>query len=269
MIRVSCTVCQLGVKVSKAPLLKKLIQTESKHRAKITQRLSLGAGVAECADWLKSIEKLRSYAPRFEEQGTTGAQLLQISSTEELGKLGVDSEVDCNYMLLQFARVRDHKNSSSVRTDDYTEHEILHEFGDVRPRFIWAIKFDSGEMHRYTTEQIQDKFGVDEVQAGMELNHKTRGHAMIVSGFIEQRLSIETNEVSVSSASICPYFIVSQIRIEILRAQVPEALLKRAQRTSTGIEMQPVLKGETVTLNQAEDDLGVVQSLRGSKRGAC
>ena len=82
--------------------------------------------------------------------------------------------------------------------------------GEAQPRLKWAIKFDSGEMHRYTTAQIQDKFGVDEVQAGMELNHKTRGHAMVVMSFAEQRGSIETNEVATLSISICLRLMVSQ-----------------------------------------------------------
>ena len=81
---------------------------------------------------------------------------------------------------------------------------------EVQPRLKWAIKFDSGEMHRYTTAQIQDKFGVDEVQAGMELNHKTRGHAIVVMSFAEQRGSIETNEVATLSISICLRLMVSQ-----------------------------------------------------------
>ena len=67
--------------------------------------------------------------------------------------------------------------------------------GEVRSRLKLAIKFDSGEMHRYTTEQIMDKFGVDQVQAGMELNHKTRGRAAVVMSFAEHRASIETSEV--------------------------------------------------------------------------
>ena len=74
---------------------------------------------------------------------------------------------------------------------------------EVRPRLKWAIKFDSGEMHRYTTEQIVDKFGVGEVQAGMELNHKTRGRAIVVMSFAEHRASIETSEVYKSAFYGC------------------------------------------------------------------
>ena len=56
----------------------------------------------------------------------------------------------------------------------------------------WAIKFkDSGEMHRYTIDQIREKFGVEEVWPDMEVNHKKRGAATVLTKFDEKADKVE------------------------------------------------------------------------------
>ena len=49
----------------------------------------------------------------------------------------------------------------------------------------WALKFENGEMHRYTAAQIRAKFGVTHVQAGMQIHHETRGRATVLTNFDE------------------------------------------------------------------------------------
>ena len=120
--------------------------------------------------------------------------LVQMDNDKALRTLGIENALDRGRLIFIIRR---------VRNDDYKEHRVRQKGNDARPRFKWAVKFDSGEMHRYTIEQIQEKFGVDEVQVGMELNHKTRGRATIMVSFTEQRGSVEMNEVF--SSSVCKF----------------------------------------------------------------
>ena len=64
---------------------------------------------------------------------------------------------------------------------------------------VWAVKFENGEMHRfdlppshlrgtdayvlgrYNIEQLRDKFGVEHVQNGMKITHRTRGHGTVMT----------------------------------------------------------------------------------------
>ena len=43
----------------------------------------------------------------------------------------------------------------------------------------------AGELHRYTADQMLEEFGVDQVQPGMEIEHKTRGRAFVLMGIID------------------------------------------------------------------------------------
>ena len=44
----------------------------------------------------------------------------------------------------------------------------------------WAVKFEDGEICRYTLKQMQDKFGVETVQAGMDVRHEARGPGKVL-----------------------------------------------------------------------------------------
>ena len=96
-----CLYKRLGFKLSRSRLVKTLIEAASKQQKKIERLVTLYTDAEDCTAWLKAIVQLNSYAAKFEEQHVTGAQLLKICSTDELVKLGVDSEVDRMYMLLQ------------------------------------------------------------------------------------------------------------------------------------------------------------------------
>ena len=51
-------------------------------------------------------------------------------------------------------------------------------------RVKWAVKFEAtGELHRYTVEQMREKFGVEQARPGMEVCHNTRGKATIMTAF--------------------------------------------------------------------------------------
>ena len=97
------------MKLSRTTSLKTLIGTASKQSTKTTTRVSLNTGPEDCIAWLGSIDQLSSYTSRFEVEGITGAQLLTISE-DKLVAIGINSEVDRKYMLLQIARVREHKH---------------------------------------------------------------------------------------------------------------------------------------------------------------
>ena len=51
--------------------------------------------------------------------------------------------------------------------------------GQRSPRKPWAVEFDNGERHRYTEDQIQQKFGVTALH-GTVVNHKVRGRGTVV-----------------------------------------------------------------------------------------
>ena len=45
---------------------------------------------------------------------------------------------------------------------------------------MWAVKFDNGELHRYNTEQMRAKFGVEHVSFGTEVTHAAHGHGTVL-----------------------------------------------------------------------------------------
>ena len=56
-----------------------------------------------------------SYARMFEDAGWTGEQLMDVKSVVPLEELGMYSEVDRTYLLLQLSRVRDYKRAERRR----------------------------------------------------------------------------------------------------------------------------------------------------------
>ena len=50
----------------------------------------------------------------------------------------------------------------------------------------WVIKFENGAVHRYTSEQVRHKFGIEDIQAGMKVFHKARGErGTVVISFLD------------------------------------------------------------------------------------
>ena len=47
----------------------------------------------------------------------------------------------------------------------------------------WAVSFDIGGLHRYSTEKIREKFDVLKVWVGMEVFHPTRGRGTVITSF--------------------------------------------------------------------------------------
>ena len=180
-----------------------MIAEEAKQNHKIWTKVNLRTGTTGCTEWLNGSTQLSSYALRFAERGVTGEQLLRIFSDEALMELGVDSEVDRKYMLLQLARVRDHQSAQALlraELEDETIHELdvspgkprwgvarvfprsqrqrgETEKGSTKP---WAVVYRSGERHRYTSKQMREKFGLTEIHAGMSVNHHHRGRGTVI-----------------------------------------------------------------------------------------
>ena len=51
----------------------------------------------------------------------------------------------------------------------------------------WAVKFEeSGELHRYTTKQIQEKFCVQQVWVGLQVYNKARGVGHVLTKFDDE-----------------------------------------------------------------------------------
>ena len=96
---------QLGVKLSKLPLLKVSFYQRRKEKSKVT-RSKLGKGCDDLQEWLKHIPNLSQYANMFTQAGITGEQLVAVMSDTELINLGMEQEIDRKYLLLQLARVR-------------------------------------------------------------------------------------------------------------------------------------------------------------------
>ena len=44
----------------------------------------------------------------------------------------------------------------------------------------WAVRFDDGERHTYTKEQMQEKFGITDIQPGQAVEHKVRGRGAVM-----------------------------------------------------------------------------------------
>ena len=43
----------------------------------------------------------------------------------------------------------------------------------------WAVEYDSGERHRYSNEQMQQKFGLTDIRPGMAVEHNLRGRGTV------------------------------------------------------------------------------------------
>ena len=74
----------------------------------------------------------------------------------------------------------------------------------------WTVKFEAtGEIHRYTIDQIQEKFGLEKVWPGVTINHKIRGLGTVLraldsteSAHIEGKTQQVTHVISKRSVTV-------------------------------------------------------------------
>ena len=87
----------LGIKCSKLPQLKALLDSASKQQGKC-KRMVLGPSAEDLKKWLASFEQFKVLIPKFD--GMTGTQMLEMYDDEPLKQLGLYSEVDHKYLVL-------------------------------------------------------------------------------------------------------------------------------------------------------------------------
>jgi hypothetical protein len=113
MLSVASSFLMLGIKCSKLPQLKALLDSASKQQRKC-KRMVLGPSAEDLKKWLASFQQFKVLIPKFD--GMTGTQMLEMYDDEPLKQLGLYSEVDRKYLLLQIARVREHAKIAAGRT---------------------------------------------------------------------------------------------------------------------------------------------------------
>ena len=94
-----------GLKVSKLPQLKALLDYVSKQKkkcARTTRNL-----MEDIKMWVGQFPQLKQYASKFE--GTTAERMLQLKDNDLVNEFCIGSEVDRLYLLMQLARVREHE----------------------------------------------------------------------------------------------------------------------------------------------------------------
>lgn len=84
---------------------------------------------------------------------------------------------------------------------------------------LWAVKYSNGEMHRYTVEQMADKFGLTgELAEGMPVKHKKNGN----EGVVLARVSVVA--VKYSNGEIHRYTAEQMAEKFGLKGQVTEGM---------------------------------------------
>ena len=86
----------LGIKCSKLPQLKALLDSASKQQGKC-KRMVLGPSAEDLKKWLASFEQFKVLIPKFD--GMTGTQMLEMYDDEPLKELGLYSEVDRKHLV--------------------------------------------------------------------------------------------------------------------------------------------------------------------------
>ena len=115
----------VGVKLSKLPQLKALMDYESKQGKKCS-RAMLKVLMVDTKKWIEQFLELKEYSSKFE--GLTGERMLQLKDNELLSQFGIDSKVDRQYvphwtnllaykvfgryLLLQLAHVEEHEQAN-------------------------------------------------------------------------------------------------------------------------------------------------------------
>lgn len=147
----------LGLKFKGLLNLKQLLPQQQKLRAKV-QRAALNADATDLATWLGSISKLVQYVARFELENVTGAQLTAIESDEPLSELGMYSDLDRKYLLLQLARVRARQRAVGVSTVDdpstLCEDDVTAGLISNRPARVASVEMEPiGRAHAMHTQR--------------------------------------------------------------------------------------------------------------------
>lgn len=134
LLSIASSFLSLGIKLSKFPNLRYLFDDEKKYKRKVSRVQLNGADVA--TTWLQRIEPLKKYATLFEAAGlgNSADKLIAMSEDAPLIAIGMDSEVDRKYLLLQVARVRQH-NSFCI---DLTDKEPQDPTANVRRTSVAA-----------------------------------------------------------------------------------------------------------------------------------
>jgi hypothetical protein len=83
-----------GVKLSKLPQLKALMDYEAKQKQKCC-RTTLKALADSPSEWVERFAQLAGYGHRFE--GISGQRMLQLTNEDLRGKFGIESNVDRQY----------------------------------------------------------------------------------------------------------------------------------------------------------------------------
>lgn len=96
MLSVASSFLMLGIKCSKLPQLKALLDSASKQQRKC-KRMVLGPSAEDLKKWLASFEQFKVLVPKFD--GMTGTQMLKMYDDEPLKQLGLYSEVDRKYLV--------------------------------------------------------------------------------------------------------------------------------------------------------------------------
>ena len=120
---------------------------------------------------------------RFLETDVVGSTMnfsRSLDYTEAVGSLQMSSHGDDAVMSHQSSKIAKKKSNQSTR--------------NVKKK-RWIVRFDTNEPHRYTEEQVREKFGVDEVAAGMSVQHPVRGHGTVVDAFGDQQVPLTAASV--------------------------------------------------------------------------
>ena len=96
-----------GIKIAKLEVLKDLWHQRAALQRKLV-RTDAEQFTADMSSWLHSMPRLVPYAGTIERGRTTAECMLGVSSDDALIELGIESELDRKYLLLQLARLRGH-----------------------------------------------------------------------------------------------------------------------------------------------------------------
>jgi hypothetical protein len=128
MLSVASSFLMLGVKVSKLPDLKRLMEYESKQKKKIARTSLESMQAIGVQKWFQQFPQLKEYSSRFAE--LTPDQMLKLKDGDLLETFNIENNVDRQYLLLQLARVQEHEqvdlcSQKSVHAKQIVEANVL------------------------------------------------------------------------------------------------------------------------------------------------
>ena len=76
--------------------------------------------------------------------------------------------------------------------DKFVQWAVKFENGELHRHSGWVLSLrkdngPTGELHRYDSRQLRDKFGVEQVSVGQELLHKVRGRGIVMTEFVGEK----------------------------------------------------------------------------------